>query len=308
MGGVGRGLRRARLLPPRRHRSSCCRPPSRRPRSRGRRRGRRDGDAGRPSRDARGATQSLGVAVALAVAFVFYSSFLRYPAGLARVVPGVRHLRRARHRRRGRTRSRWTTTCACWRSRRRAASSGPRASCWCSRCAGHRSRRPDVARRAVGLLAALHRALLAHHASSPSPASATRRRGTCCRSTSASWCWRASGRRRSIECAELAPWRGSFVVVLLAGGRRSSRLAELARELPVSGGPAQPVRLRPDESRISCGSRQRIADVAALHPDRAQMLVKVIAGPYEQWPLPWYLRRMHAGRLLEPRGGGGHAR
>ena len=22
------------------------------------------------------------------------------------------------------------------------------------------------------------------------------------------------------------------------------------------------------------------------------MLVKVIAGPYEQWPLPWYLRGM----------------
>ncbi|MBE3123474.1 MAG: hypothetical protein IMZ65_01585, partial [Planctomycetes bacterium] len=37
---------------------------------------------------------------------------------------------------------------------------------------------------------------------------------------------------------------------------------------------------------------QRVSDVAALHPDRAQMLVKVIAGPYEQWPLPWYLRRM----------------
>jgi uncharacterized protein (TIGR03663 family) len=37
---------------------------------------------------------------------------------------------------------------------------------------------------------------------------------------------------------------------------------------------------------------QRVSDVAALHPDRARMLVKVIAGPYEQWPLPWYLRRM----------------
>jgi len=37
---------------------------------------------------------------------------------------------------------------------------------------------------------------------------------------------------------------------------------------------------------------QRVSDVAAVHPDRAQMLVKVIAGPYEQWPLPWYLRRM----------------
>ncbi|MBE3132873.1 MAG: hypothetical protein IMZ55_05330, partial [Acidobacteria bacterium] len=37
---------------------------------------------------------------------------------------------------------------------------------------------------------------------------------------------------------------------------------------------------------------QRVTDLAAVHPDRANMLVKVIAGPYEQWPLPWYLRRM----------------
>lgn len=36
----------------------------------------------------------------------------------------------------------------------------------------------------------------------------------------------------------------------------------------------------------------RINDLAVLHPDRARMLVKVVAGPYEQWPLPWYLRRM----------------
>jgi len=37
---------------------------------------------------------------------------------------------------------------------------------------------------------------------------------------------------------------------------------------------------------------QRVTDVSALHPDRAGMLVKVIAGTYEQWPLPWYLRHM----------------
>jgi len=35
----------------------------------------------------------------------------------------------------------------------------------------------------------------------------------------------------------------------------------------------------------------RIEGLAAVHPDAARMLVKVIAGPYEQWPLPWYLRR-----------------
>jgi predicted membrane-bound mannosyltransferase len=34
----------------------------------------------------------------------------------------------------------------------------------------------------------------------------------------------------------------------------------------------------------------RVHDVAAVHPDGRAMLVKVIAGPYEQWPLPWYVR------------------
>ena len=44
----------------------------------------------------------------------------------------------------------------------------------------------------------------------------------------------------------------------------------------------------PDFLRLS----QRITDIAAVHPDRSGMLVKVIAGPYEQWPTPWYLRSM----------------
>jgi uncharacterized protein (TIGR03663 family) len=35
----------------------------------------------------------------------------------------------------------------------------------------------------------------------------------------------------------------------------------------------------------------RIEELAAVHPDRESMLIKVIAGPYETWPLPWYLRR-----------------
>jgi len=44
----------------------------------------------------------------------------------------------------------------------------------------------------------------------------------------------------------------------------------------------------PDLLRLT----RRIADLAAVHPDGNGMLVKVIAGPYEQWPLPWYLRRL----------------
>jgi uncharacterized protein (TIGR03663 family) len=37
---------------------------------------------------------------------------------------------------------------------------------------------------------------------------------------------------------------------------------------------------------------RRITAAAAEHPDGNRMLVKVLAGPYEQWPLPWYLRRL----------------
>jgi len=35
---------------------------------------------------------------------------------------------------------------------------------------------------------------------------------------------------------------------------------------------------------------KRVTDVAAVHPDNKEMLIKVICGPYETWPLPWYLR------------------
>jgi uncharacterized protein (TIGR03663 family) len=34
----------------------------------------------------------------------------------------------------------------------------------------------------------------------------------------------------------------------------------------------------------------RVHDLAAQHPDGRDMLVKVVAGPYEQWPFPWYAR------------------
>jgi uncharacterized protein (TIGR03663 family) len=34
----------------------------------------------------------------------------------------------------------------------------------------------------------------------------------------------------------------------------------------------------------------RVHDLAAVHRDGRDLLVKVVAGPYEQWPLPWYAR------------------
>lgn len=40
----------------------------------------------------------------------------------------------------------------------------------------------------------------------------------------------------------------------------------------------------------------RVADLAAADWAGNDLFVKVVAGPYEQWPLPWYLRRMtHVG-------------
>ena len=44
----------------------------------------------------------------------------------------------------------------------------------------------------------------------------------------------------------------------------------------------------PDAVRMAA----RIRALAALHPDKTNMQVSVIAQPYEQWPLPWYLRTM----------------
>jgi uncharacterized protein (TIGR03663 family) len=44
----------------------------------------------------------------------------------------------------------------------------------------------------------------------------------------------------------------------------------------------------PDAVRMAA----RIRDLSALHADATRMQVSVIAPPYEQWPLPWYLRTM----------------
>lgn len=36
---------------------------------------------------------------------------------------------------------------------------------------------------------------------------------------------------------------------------------------------------------------RRVEDIAALAPERRALLIKVVADPYETWPLPWSLRR-----------------
>ena len=49
------------------------------------------------------------------------------------------------------------------------------------------------------------------------------------------------------------------------------------------------VHTSPDVVRLA----GRVKALSALHRDFESMLVAVVAGPYEQWPLPWYLRRMN---------------
>lgn len=51
---------------------------------------------------------------------------------------------------------------------------------------------------------------------------------------------------------------------------------------------------------------KRIRDIAAIHPDGKNLPVKVVAGPYEQWPLPWYLRDFpRVGYWTDPAATGG---
>ena len=75
-------------------------------------------------------------------------------------------------------------------------------------------------------------------------------------------------------------------------------LGELARELPLSGGSAQSVRLRADQPGLPAARAPRdgVSRRFSLNPH--DMLVKVIAGPYEQWPLPVVLAPHDARRLL----------
>ncbi len=58
----------------------------------------------------------------------------------------------------------------------------------------------------------------------------------------------------------------------------------------------------PDFLRLA----KRVHDLEAVHPDGRNMLVKVICGPSEQWPLPWYLRDLRrVGYWSNPAAAGG---
>jgi uncharacterized protein (TIGR03663 family) len=81
------------------------------------------------------------------------------------------------------------------------------------------------------------------------------------------------------------------ILVALAAGTWHLGLEAWRANVRYAADPRNPyayAQTTPDFLRLT----GRVADLAAIHPDGAGVLVKVMAGPYEQWPLPWYLRRM----------------
>ena len=93
----------------------------------------------------------------------------------------------------------------------------------------------------------------------------------------------SAGQRRA-----LTPWLvGAVLVAVCAHLGWQSWQASL-RDGADPRNPYAYLHTSPDLLRLV----QRVTDLAALHGDHDRMLVRVVAGPYEQWPLPWYLRRM----------------
>ncbi len=82
--------------------------------------------------------------------------------------------------------------------------------------------------------------------------------------------------------------RTALAVILLLGLTHLGRQS-LAANFRYPADPRNPyvyAQTSPDYLRLV----DRVRDLAKFHRDGKSMLVKVVAGPDEQWPLPWYLR------------------
>jgi uncharacterized protein (TIGR03663 family) len=82
--------------------------------------------------------------------------------------------------------------------------------------------------------------------------------------------------------------RALLIVVLLAAGWHLASQSARA-SFSYAADPRNPyayAHTSPDFLRLAA----RVHDLAAVHPAGRDMLVKVVAGPYEQWPFPWYAR------------------
>jgi uncharacterized protein (TIGR03663 family) len=97
--------------------------------------------------------------------------------------------------------------------------------------------------------------------------------------------------------ARAATWRGAPVLLaaMLTVGAVHLGWQAWRASVVYAADPRNPyvyAQTVPDAVRMAA----RIRDLAALHAERENMLVMVVAPPHEQWPLPWYLRSMpHVG-------------
>ena len=152
-------------------------------------------------------------------------------------------------------------------------------------------RRPDRARPDAHVLGALsHRATSSSRRRS-SRRFPTRRPGTCCRSTPARSCSPGSGSRGSFTRPRPARSRGALAAAFVVGVG-APRMAGLARVGDLRGRPAQSRTSTRRPSPTPSAWRRASASSPRCTPTATRMQVSVIAPPYEQWPLPWYLRTM----------------
>jgi uncharacterized protein (TIGR03663 family) len=91
-----------------------------------------------------------------------------------------------------------------------------------------------------------------------------------------------------VQKIELSAFRWGMVLILILGifhlGFQSYRASFVFHSDPQN--PYVYAQTSPD----FMGLIQRVEEVAPFHPDGKGLLIKVIADPYDTWPLPWYLR------------------
>jgi uncharacterized protein (TIGR03663 family) len=80
------------------------------------------------------------------------------------------------------------------------------------------------------------------------------------------------------------------VVLVLAAGLGHLALENRQANFKYPADPRNPyvyAQTSPDFLKLAA----RMEQLAAVHPEGRNLMVKILARPYEQWPLPWYLRK-----------------
>jgi len=100
-------------------------------------------------------------------------------------------------------------------------------------------------------------------------------------------------------------WFKALILALLGAGAIHLAWQSWQASFRYSADPRNPyvyAQTSPDFLRLV----RRVQAIAEVSPERERTLIKVVAGPYETWPLPWYLRRFErVGYWTDERAAGG---